>query len=163
MKRFLAVLLLCSAASAQWLWQPTWVANPLPARNGKIIQWGIPSGSGAFYPDRQEKKFALNCTSNCIQFQTVNGVTMIHAVDFHDFCKSGCYYDGTFVDLRQELVTEGITKFWRVSGGLTGTWTGPNGIAQQEIPARYYFETFPSFDGTWVPASGGLTVVLQLN
>ena len=164
MKMFLAVLLLAASAAAQESWQPTWVTNPLININGKIIQWGIPTGSGAYFPTKTEKKYKFDCT-NCIQVQTVGGVTQLYAEDEHDYCSPQCVYTGTFVEWHAELVTEGAAQFYRVSGGLKGTMTDPYNGTTTNVPARYYFESFPNNlrEPVYVPASGGLTVVMSLN
>lgn len=164
MRTLLLVLFLAASAAAQESYQPTWVSNPLPNLQGNVIQWGLPAGSGGFFPTKTEKKYKFDCT-NCIRVQTVGGVTQLYAEDQHDFCTPSCKYTGTFVEFHAELVTEGAAQFYRVSGGLTGTFTDPYGVVSQNVPARYYFETFPNSiaEPVFVPASGGLTVVLTLN
>lgn len=158
------LMLLSIMGFAQQSYQPTWVTNPLPNLQGKVIQWGIPTGSGSFFPAKQQKSFKFGC-SNCIQVQTVNGSTQLFASDSHDVCKPACTYLATFVEFHAELVTEGVTQFYRVSGGLNGTFTDPFGVVTENVPARYYFETFPNkySEPVFVPAAGGLTIVLSLN
>lgn len=172
MKKYLPLLLLCltSFAPAQYLLQSTWVTNPLNAHDGHMLQWGIVTGPpSAYFPAQQEKKQKPWCSHNCAMVQTVNGVSQLFVTDSHDFCAavppstSNCSYLGSFVEFHQELVTEGIAHFWRVSIGLTGTFTSPLGVVTQNVPARYYFETFPSQDSTDVPSGGNLTVVFELN
>lgn len=167
MKRYVFGLLMLAAMAgsvhAQFLVQQTWATNPLNKLQGKIIQYGIVAGDGAWYPTQQAKALKPFCSNNCAEIQTVNGVSQLFVTDSHDFCKPVCTYSGTFVDLRNEQITQHGATFWKVSGGLIGTFTDPHGIVTENVPARYYFETFPSTDGTYVPAGGNLTVVLALN
>ena len=169
LKSILLILALTTSAFAQQSWQPTWVTNPLPDYQGKIIEWGIGTGAGAFSPTKQAKAFKFGCT-NCVQVQTINGVTQFFTSDSHDVCKPSCTYQGTVTALNFELVSEGTTQFYRVAMSLTGTFKDPLGVVTKNVSGRYHFETFAfPMGGSWVnanefvPASGGITAVLSLN
>lgn len=172
MKKALLSLLLCSCSLfGQELAQPTWSVAAVPNENGKITQYSFNTNAGFFWVTKQELKYKLggkSCVGNCLQIQTVGGVTQLYLQDSHSICGSGCTYQGTFSYFKKTLNAEGPAFYWSVEGSLVGTFTDPNGVTYQNVAARFYFETNPaSFqDELLTPSNigpGGLTVVLGLD
>jgi hypothetical protein len=171
MKQTFIVLMLCLGAalcSGQELSQVTSFAYVLPDFRGEFQQWGFAIGASteSYSPTGQAKKFKSYCTKNCLQIETVAGVTELIMTDSHDFCSLGtgfCSYSGTFTSFNSQVVNKGNFSYTRISGELVGTFTDAQGNISNNVSALYSAETYPANNGILEVAPGNLTVILQLN
>jgi hypothetical protein len=168
------VLLSCLSAFGQMGSGDTQFATILPDLQGVPIQYAFPvSPFGEWIPSFHAKKFDFSTIDNVMQVQTVNGVTQLHLRDTHDLCghvkvppAGFCSFDGTLQGPINTITTNltgeaGWTN--HVSGLFLGTFIGPYGVEYDNVYAYLTFDTFPTLNTVYWPATGGVTVVLSNN